>query len=160
MTDRQKDGDPSYLYKLLLLRKFLLVVMFVIISLMVLSSLGIDIGPLIAGAGVIGLAIGFDAQTLVKDIIAGIFFLIDDAFRVGDYIEAAGQKGMVEHISIRSLRLRNPKGMIHTIPFGGMGNVTNFSRDYIITKLDFLVRSSQRDGISAPAKYGHLRRST
>jgi small-conductance mechanosensitive channel len=114
--------------------------MFVIVSLIVLSSLGINIGPLIAGAGVIGLAIGFGAQTLVKDIISGIFFLIDDAFRVGDYVETAGCKGMVEQISLRSLKLRHPRGMVYTIPFGGMGTMTNFSRDYIITKLDIRVR--------------------
>jgi small-conductance mechanosensitive channel len=64
-----------------------MVVMFVIVSLIILASLGVNIGPLIAGAGVIGLAIGFGAQTLVKEIIAGVFFLIDDAFRVGDFIE-------------------------------------------------------------------------
>ncbi len=125
---------------LLLLRKFLLAVMFIIVCLTILSSLGVNIGPLIAGAGVVGLAIGFGAQTLVKDIIAGIFFLIDDAFRVGDYVETAGTKGMVEHISLRSLRIRHPRGMVYTIPFGGMGSVTNFSRDYIITKLDIRVR--------------------
>jgi len=125
---------------LMLLRKFALAVMIVMIALVVLSSLGINIAPLIAGAGVIGLAIGFGAQTLVKDIISGIFFLIDDAFRVGDYIETAGTKGMVEHISLRSLRLRHPRGPVFTIPFGGMGTVKNNSRDYIIEKLDFRVR--------------------
>jgi small-conductance mechanosensitive channel len=125
---------------LVLLRKFVMAVMFVIVSLIILSSLGINIGPLIAGAGVLGLAIGFGAQTLVKDIIAGVFFLIDDAFRVGDFIEVGGTKGSVEHISLRSLRLRNPRGPVHTIPFGSMGTVTNNSRDYIISKLDFRVR--------------------
>jgi small-conductance mechanosensitive channel len=125
---------------LLLLRKFMLAVIIVMATLIMLSSIGVNIGPLIAGAGVIGLAIGFGAQTLVKDIIAGVFYLMDDAFRVGDYIEAAGTKGMVEHISLRSLRLRHPRGMINTIPFGGIGIVTNMSRDYIITKLDFRVR--------------------
>jgi len=125
---------------LILLRKTVVVVFFTIVFLLFLSSMGINIGPLLAGAGVIGLAIGFGAQTLVKDIIAGVFFLIDDAFRVGDYIETGGQKGMVEHISLRSLRLRNPRGPVHTIPFGDMGTVTNMSRDYIITKLDFRVR--------------------
>jgi small-conductance mechanosensitive channel len=125
---------------LILLRKFVISVLFVIVVLIVLSSLGVNIGPLIAGAGVVGLAIGFGAQTLVKDIIAGIFFLIDDAFRVGDFIETSGTKGMVEHISLRSLRLRSPRGPVHTIPFGSMGTVTNNSRDYIITKLDFRVR--------------------
>jgi small-conductance mechanosensitive channel len=125
---------------LVLLRKFVLAVMVVIVALIILASMGINIGPLIAGAGVIGLAIGFGAQTLVKDIIAGVFFLIDDAFRVGDYIETGGTKGSVDHISLRSLRLRNARGPVHTIPFGNMGTVTNMSRDYIITKLDFRVR--------------------
>ena len=133
-------GGSRNVTLLLLLKKFVLTVMFVMISLIILSTLGIDIGPLIAGAGVIGLAIGFGAQTLVKDIISGIFFLIDDAFRLGDYIEAGGTKGMVEQISLRSMRLRAPRGMIHTIPFSSMGTVTNFSRDYIITKLNFRVR--------------------
>jgi small-conductance mechanosensitive channel len=125
---------------LVLLRKFVIAILFIFVSLIVLSSLGVNIGPLIAGAGVVGLAIGFGAQTLVKDIIAGIFFLIDDAFRVGDFIETSGTRGMVEHISLRSLRLRSPRGPVHTIPFGSMGTVTNNSRDYIITKLDFRVR--------------------
>jgi small-conductance mechanosensitive channel len=125
---------------LLLLRKFMLAVIIVMATFIMLSSIGVNIGPLIAGAGVIGLAIGFGAQTLVKDIIAGVFFLMDDAFRVGDYIETAGTKGMVDHISLRSLRLRHPRGMVNTIPFGDMGIVTNMSRDYIITKLDFRVR--------------------
>ena len=125
---------------LILLRKFLLSVLVVMSTLIILSSIGVEIGPLIAGAGVIGLAIGFGAQTLVKDILSGVFFLVDDAFRVGDYIEVAGAKGMVEHISLRSFTLRHPRGMVSTIPFGGIKTVTNFSRDYIVTKLDFRVR--------------------
>ncbi len=124
---------------LLLLRKFVLTVLFVIVSLIVLSSIGVNIGPLIAGAGVIGLAIGFGAQTLVRDIIAGVFFLIDDSFRVGDYVESAGTKGCVEQISLRSIKLRHPRGMVYTVPFGNLKSVTNFSRDYTITKLDFRV---------------------
>jgi small-conductance mechanosensitive channel len=125
---------------LLLLRKFVFAVLFVIVSLIMLSSLGVDIAPLIAGAGVVGLAIGFGAQTLVKDIIAGIFFLIDDAFRVGDYVEAGPAKGSVAQIGLRSMKLRHPRGQVFTIPFGDLKTVTNFSRDYIITKLDFRVR--------------------
>ena len=124
---------------LVMLRKFMLAVLVVMTTLVVLSSLGVDIAPLIAGAGVIGLAIGFGAQTLVKDIISGMFFLLDDAFRVGDYVECGGAKGMVEHISVRSLRIRHPRGMVNFIPFGDLNTVTNFSRDYIITKLDFRV---------------------
>ena len=125
---------------LLLLRKFMLVVIIVMAALIVLSALGVNIGPLIAGAGVFGLAIGFGAQTLVKDIISGVFFLMDDAFRVGDYLECSGTKGTVEHISLRSLRLRNPRGMVYFIPFGDLKLVTNLSRDYVIMKLDFRVR--------------------
>lgn len=125
---------------LVLLRKFVFATLVVVVGLTLLSSLGVNIAPLIAGAGVLGLAIGFGAQTLVKDILSGVFFLIDDAFRVGDYIEIGSTKGTIEHISLRSLRLRHPRGMVHTIPFSDINTVTNFSRDYIITKLDFRVR--------------------
>ena len=125
---------------LLLLRKFMLVVMVVLLTMIILSRIGVNIGPLIAGAGVIGLAIGFGAQTLVRDIISGVFFLVDDAFRVGDYIETGSAKGTVEQLSLRSFKLRHPRGMLYTIPFGDIGMVTNLSRDYIITKLDFRVR--------------------
>jgi len=125
---------------LLLLRKFVLAVLVVIVTMIVLSEMGIDIGPMIAGAGIVGLAIGFGAQTLVKDIISGVFFLIDDAFRVGDYVETAGQRGSVEHISIRSMRLRHHRGPVITVPFGDMNTVTNYSRDYHIMKLNIRVR--------------------
>jgi len=125
---------------LLLLRKFVFVVLVVIVMMIVLSEIGVDIGPMIAGAGIVGLAIGFGAQTLVKDIISGVFFLIDDAFRIGDYVETAGQRGTVEQISIRSMRLRHHRGPVHTIPFGDMATVTNYSRDYHIMKLNIRVR--------------------
>jgi small-conductance mechanosensitive channel len=125
---------------LLLLRKFMLVVIIVMAGLIVLSALGVNIGPLIAGAGVFGLAIGFGAQTLVRDIISGVFFLMDDAFRVGDYLQVSGTSGMVEHISLRSLRLRSARGPVNFIPFGDMKMVTNLSRDYVVMKLDFRVR--------------------
>ncbi|MEN8751675.1 MAG: mechanosensitive ion channel domain-containing protein, partial [Desulfobacterales bacterium] len=128
-TDDEKEegsaGGSRIATLLLLLRKFLLVVIIVMASLVVLSALGVHVGPLIAGAGVFGLAIGFGAQTLVKDIISGVFFLMDDAFRVGDYLEVSGTKGTVEHISLRSLRLRNPRGQVYFIPFGDMKTVTN-----------------------------------
>jgi small-conductance mechanosensitive channel len=141
--DEQEEGGAGgsrIATLLLLLRKFMLVVIIVMAVLIVLSALGVNIGPLIAGAGVFGLAIGFGAQTLVKDIISGVFFLMDDAFRVGDYVECSGTKGSVEHISLRSLRLRNPRGQVYFIPFGDIKLVTNLSRDYVIMKLDFRVR--------------------
>ena len=124
---------------LLLLRKFILTVLFVLVSLIVLSSIGVNIGPLIAGAGVVGLAIGFGSQALVRDIIAGVFFMIDDSFRLGDYVESTGVKGTVEQISLRSIKLRHPRGMVYTVPFGNLKSITNFSRDYTITKLDIRV---------------------
>ena len=125
---------------LTLLRKVILALIAVVVVLTTLNAVGINIGPLLAGAGILGLAVGFGSQTLVRDILSGVFYLMDDAFRVGDYIETAGNKGMVEYISLRSLRLRHPRGMVYTIPFGDMGSVQNFSRDYIITKLDVRVR--------------------
>ena len=125
---------------LLILRRFFSGVVVIMATLVSLASLGVDIAPLIAGAGVVGLAIGLGAQTLVKDIISGLFFMLDDSFRVGDYIDIGGTKGMVEQLSIRSMKLRHPRGMVNTVPFGNIGTVTNFSRDYIITKLDFRIK--------------------
>jgi small-conductance mechanosensitive channel len=76
---------------------------------------------------------------LVRDIFSGIFFLIDDGFRIGDSIETGSLKGMVENISIRSLKLLSPRGMVSSIPFGELKSVTNFTRDWIVMKLDFRV---------------------
>jgi small-conductance mechanosensitive channel len=125
---------------LILLRKFVFAVLVVIVFMIVLSEMGIDIGPMIAGAGIVGLAIGFGAQTLVKDIISGVFFLVDDAFRVGDYVETAGMRGTIEKISLRAMRLRHHRGPVITVPFGDMNTVTNYSRDYHIMKLNIRVR--------------------
>ena len=125
---------------LILLRKFISSLLVILAAMFILSALGLDIGPLIAGAGIIGLAISFGAQALVTDIFSGIFFLVDDAFRVGDYIDIGTAKGTVEQISLRSVRLRHHRGMVQTIPFGRIDTVTNYSRDYIITKLDLRVK--------------------
>jgi small-conductance mechanosensitive channel len=122
-----------------LLRKFLMITLAVMVIMLVLSSLGVDIGPLLAGAGVVGLAIGFGAQTLVRDIVSGVFFLMDDAFRLGEYVDVGAAKGTVEHISIRSLRLRHHRGALHTIPFGEITTLSNYSRDWVIMKLEFRV---------------------
>ncbi len=107
-----------------------------LVALMVmLIELGVDIAPLFAGAGILGLAIGFGAQTLIRDIFSGLFFLIDDAFRTGEYVETGNAKGTVERISIRSMQLRHHNGPLHTIPFGEIQQLTNFSRDWVIMKL-------------------------
>ncbi len=110
-----------------------------IFGLIALGNIGIDITPLLAGAGIIGLAVGFGAQKLVADIVSGIFFLIDDAFRTGEYIEVSGTVGTVEKISIRSMQLRHHKGPVHTIPYGEVPQITNYSRDWVIMKLKFTV---------------------
>jgi small-conductance mechanosensitive channel len=105
----------------------------------VLVSLGVNVWPLITGLSVFGLAIGFGSQTLVKDVVSGLFFLVDDAFRMGEYIETSGAKGTVEKISVRSVTLRNARGPVATVPYGQMGKIQNFSRDYAIEKLAFRV---------------------
>ena len=120
-----------------LVRTFLWFALIAIVGMTALSNLGVDIGPLLAGAGVVGLAIGFGAQTLVRDIVAGIFFLIDDAIRVGEYIEFGNIRGEVEKISIRSLILRHHRGAIHVVPFGELKSITNYNRDWSIFKMEF-----------------------
>ncbi|MEQ8396262.1 mechanosensitive ion channel family protein [Thalassobaculum sp.] len=107
--------------------------------LIALGNIGIDITPLLAGAGIVGLAVGFGAQKLVADIVSGVFFLIDDAFRTGEYVEVEGTFGTVEKISIRSMQLRHHKGPVHTIPYGEIPKITNYSRDWVIMKLRFTV---------------------
>ena len=103
----------------------------------VLAALGVNIGPLLAGAGVVGLAVGFGAQTLVRDIFSGAFYLVDDAFRVGEYINVGDAKGTVEKIGIRSMQLRHHRGAVNIVPYGGIKKMTNESRDWVIEKLEF-----------------------
>ena len=111
----------------------------VTIVLIVLMEIGINVSPLFAGAGVVGLAVGFGSQTLVRDIFSGAFFLIDDAFRRGEYIDIGSVKGTVEKISVRSFQLRHHLGALHTIPFGEIQVLTNYSRDWVIMKLPLRV---------------------
>ncbi len=122
-----------------LCRRTVQIVLSVVLVMIALASLGVDIGPVLAGAGVLGLAIGFGSQTLVRDIVSGVFFLIDDAFRLGEYIDVGDVKGVVERMSVRSLRLRHHRGAVHTVPFGEVKTLTNFSRDWAIMKLKFRV---------------------
>jgi len=116
-------------------RNILFVVVGAVAVLMALSELGVQIGPLVAGAGVLGIAVGFGAQTFARDVIAGMFYLLDDAFRVGEYIQAGNYKGTVEGFSIRSVRLRHHRGPVYTVPFSLLGAVQNQSRDWVIDKI-------------------------
>jgi small-conductance mechanosensitive channel len=118
-----------------MLRMALFIVLATVAILMALSSLGVEIGPLIAGAGIFGVAVGFGSQTLVKDVISGIFYLLDDAFRVGEYIQSGSYKGTVESLGFRSVKLRHHRGPIFTVPYGQLGAVENMSRDWVIDKM-------------------------
>lgn len=141
----REDVDPSSIPSasrldtlIPLFRNMLLGFVAAVVAMIVLASIGFDIGPLIASAGIVGIAIGFGAQTLVRDVFSGIFFLVDDAFRVGEYIELdADLRGEVEAISVRSLQLRHHRGAVITIPFGELKQITNHNRDWVIYKMQF-----------------------
>ncbi len=122
-----------------LIRKAILVTLVSVTAMIILSAIGVNIGPLLAGAGVVGLAVGFGAQSLISDIISGIFFLMDDAFRKGEYIEIGNIRGTVEKISVRSFQLRHHKGAVHTVPYGQITSLTNYSRDWAIMKFELRI---------------------
>lgn len=113
-----------------LARNALMILMVTMVGLIVLSELGVNIAPLLAGAGVIGLAIGFGAQTLVKDVITGLFMLIEDTLSVGDVVNVGGLGGVVEGITIRTIRLRDYDGTVHTIPFSSVTTASNMTKDF------------------------------
>jgi moderate conductance mechanosensitive channel len=111
-----------------LLRTTLLVCIVVIAGLTILSEIGIDIAPLLAGAGIVGVAIGFGSQKLVQDLITGIFLLLENTMQVGDWVTVSGLSGAVEHLSVRTIRLRAGDGSVHIIPFSSVTSVTNTNR--------------------------------
>ena len=111
-----------------LLRSALLATILVVAGLTVLSEIGINIGPLLAGAGIIGVAIGFGSQKLVQDLITGIFLLLENAMQVGDWVTVSGLSGTVENLSVRTIRLRATDGSVHIIPFSAVTSVTNTNR--------------------------------
>lgn len=115
-------------------RNVAFIVLLVMAGLMALSALGVEIAPLIASAGVVGVAVGFGSQTVVRDIISGMFYMLDDAFRVGEYIQSGNYKGTVESFSLRSIKLRHQRGPLFTVPFGVLGAVQNMSRDWVVVK--------------------------
>ncbi|MEO9518471.1 MAG: mechanosensitive ion channel domain-containing protein [Paracoccaceae bacterium] len=140
LGDEGGGSSASRLATLLpLFRNFILIVIIVTIALITLMEMGVNVGPLFAGAGIVGVAVGFGSQSLVRDIFSGAFFLFDDAFRKGEYIDVGGVKGTVENISVRSFQLRHHLGALHTIPFGEIQVLTNYSRDWVIMKLPLRV---------------------
>ena len=106
------------------------IVLLVLVVLVLLSEIGIDIGPLLAGAGIVGLAVSFGAQSLVKDVITGFFILLEDTISVGDVVDLGGRSGIVESMTIRSVRLRDLGGNVHTVPFGEVAAVLNMTKDF------------------------------
>jgi small-conductance mechanosensitive channel len=111
-----------------IIRVALIIGLTLIIVMTALSELGINVGPLLAGAGILGVALGFGSQKLVQDFITGIFLLVEDAVDVGDWVTVAGLSGSVEHLSIRTIRLRAGDGSVHLIPFSSVTSVTNTNR--------------------------------
>ena len=119
-----------------LLRSVGIVIIMVMTTFMVLGSLGVELGPLLAGAGVIGLAISFGAQSLVKDVISGLFILFENQFGVGDVIRIEGVSGAVEKMTLRVVVLRDVHGVVHIVPNGQITKVSNLTRSWARVVLD------------------------
>lgn len=112
-----------------------IVILFVGIT-MILSEMGVDLKPLLAAAGLGGLAIGFGAQSLVKDLISGFFILWENSIRIGDVVEVAGVAGLVEEVELRTIKLRDLSGNLHVIPNGVIDKVKNLTKDYSYCVID------------------------
>ncbi len=113
-----------------LIRTTAVIVIFLITALMILSELGINLAPVIAAAGIGGLAIGFGAQNLVRDVISGFFLIIENQVRVGDVVNIDGKGGVVENLTLRIIRLRDLHGTVHYIPHGQVSVVSNLTKDF------------------------------
>ncbi|MEW6746253.1 MAG: mechanosensitive ion channel domain-containing protein [Planctomycetota bacterium] len=132
LESRERTGKATAKTRtvLPLARKAIKLVVVVIAVIMSLSQAGVQVAPLLAGVGVIGLAVGFGAQTLVKDVITGFFILLEDTIAVGDVAVLNGIGGQVEAINIRTVQLRDLSGNVHTIPYSSIGAVTNMTKEY------------------------------
>lgn len=131
-----EKGSQRKLTLLPLFKNVVRIALAVIATMIVLSEIGLDIGPLLAGVGVLGLAVGFGAQALVQDVITGVFMLIEDAISVGDWVDAGGHSGTVEALSIRTVKLRDLSGTVHIIPFSDVTTVSNYNRNYGYAVID------------------------
>jgi small-conductance mechanosensitive channel len=129
-----------------LMRTILLVAIVLIVGMITLSAIGVNIAPLLAGAGVIGIAVGFGSQKLVQDLITGLFLLLENSMQVGDVVTLASMTGTVEALSIRTIRLRAIDGSVHLIPFSAVTTVTNQTRDYSYAVLDVSIGLNEEPG--------------
>ncbi|HHO81677.1 MAG TPA: mechanosensitive ion channel, partial [Halothiobacillus sp.] len=149
LTDSEKIPSARAQTLLSLFRNAIAIALIVITSMVVLASLGVNIGPLLAGAGVLGLAIGFGAQKLVQDVITGVFIQVENAINTGDFITAGGISGTAERLSIRSVVIRDVSGTVHVVPFSSVDVVSNFTREYAYHRADYGIayRESVDDAI-------------
>jgi moderate conductance mechanosensitive channel len=119
------------------------VVLFSVTALLILSELGLDLAPLLTAAGIGGLAIGFGAQNLVRDVISGFFILLEDQIRVGDAVKVGDKSGQVESIGLRILTLRDFDGSVHMIPNGTITTITNMTKDFSYSTLTLAVGAQE-----------------
>ena len=126
------------------LQRTMAVVVVVMAGLMILRELDIDITPILAGAGIVGLAVGFGAQTLVRDVISGFFMIFEDQVRVGDVVNVNGQGGLVEEVNLRTLVLRDEQGAVHMIPNGEVKTLTNLTKDFSYYVISVVVASESQ----------------
>lgn len=113
-----------------LIRQAALIVLWVTISLILLREIGVDVGPILASAGIVGLAVGFGAQNLVKDFISGFFFILENQVRVGDVAIVNGTGGLVERVNFRTIVLRDLGGIVHIFPNGSVSTLSNLTNDW------------------------------
>jgi small-conductance mechanosensitive channel len=129
-TSGKNRANVRALTMLPLIRNVLLATIFVIAVIVALANMGMNVTPLLAGAGVIGLAIGFGAQSLVADLITGLFIIIENSLSIDDYVDVGNHLGFVEGLTIRTVRLRDLDGVVHTIPFSEIKTIKNYSREF------------------------------
>jgi small-conductance mechanosensitive channel len=126
-----------------LLRQVVNIFLFVILALVLLMQLGVQVGPLIAGAGIIGVAVGFGAQYLVRDIITGFFMVLENQIRVGDVVTINGTGGLVEMLTLRTIVLRDGAGVVHVVPHGNVTTLSNATRDWSAYVFNVAVSSKE-----------------
>lgn len=134
--DSKEDEEKREQTLVRIFHGIITVVLWAVTILMILSELGVDIAPLIAGAGVVGIAVGFGGQYLIKDLVTGLFLILENQYRVGDGVEIAGLSGKVEDITLRVTKLRDLDGVIHNIPHGEVTTVSNKTKGFGRINLD------------------------
>ncbi|TXG79083.1 MAG: mechanosensitive ion channel family protein [Rhodocyclaceae bacterium] len=138
IATRQESREDSQRIRTLsrVIRYFLNLAVLIIAGISILSEFGVAVAPILGAAGVAGIAVGFGAQSLVKDCFTGFFLLLENQIRIGDVVEAGGKSGVVEELTLRYLRLRDYGGNVHYVPNGNISVVTNMSLGYAFAVVD------------------------